>query len=609
MGKDATWKFSLVNNSSNYLLWDSSKLTIKAANFELNSSGNIIATNVDLSGNITAITGEIGGWTINPTSISSSKLSIVSGSSPYIGIEATNFMQKGFWLGETSNNMSIIPVLFDNTYGNIEVSASLNSDNVWLAFNGNQDIVWNSGAHSNAAINIDVDFGTNTKINVVQIYFSNIDLTSKSFVIQSSSDGDSWTTVSNDCLDASGHSGWYSVSLFRVTNARYYRVLFAANQYTGSSLELGQINFSLTAVYPSDVDKFKTNVVESFPESVMDSNLSASWYGEHESSTKSLSIELEEPAEITSYRFYCNSSRYAYNPKSWTLRGSNDEINWKVVHTVIDHADFSSSTWYSYTCDTPGAYKYYEFVFTAYRNSTYVALTEIELLTSATYGFSMSNGANSYISWNNKLNIKGDLYIGAGKSSIYFEDSGIVLGDNKVAWLGSYTSRYVTFSTKYKDSRSLLMAIGYDYDGASSSTLTRFEVQNRFIDYNTPNAFRVFVNDSENSYFGSINLDFISYSSNRDNQAINHLSFLRDSDTTSVGYFKFDTSVKSVIPEWYGTKTTATTKYPNASSWTDAEDCPLSNIWVWRKTSGTPSKVLYVRLPDGNIWWVSMTEL
>ncbi|WP_333640923.1 discoidin domain-containing protein [Mesotoga prima] len=610
LGKnDSKWKASFYANANNYLLWDSDILTIKAANFELNSSGNIIATNVDLSGNITAITGEIGGWTINPTSISSSKLSIVSGSSPYIGIEATNFMQKGFWLGETSNNMSIIPVLFDNTYGNIEVSASLNSDNVWLAFNGNQDIVWNSGAHSDAAINIDVDFGTDTKINLVQIYFSNINLTSKSFVIQSSSDGSSWTTVSNDCLGASGHSGWYSVPLFRVINARYYRVLFAASQYTGASLELGQINFSLTAVYPSDVDKFKTNVVESFPESVMDLNLGASWYGEHESSTKFLSIELEEPVEITSYRFYCNSSRYAYNPKSWTLRGSNDEINWKVVHTVIDHADFSSSTWYSYTCDTPGAYKYYEFVFTAYRNSTYVALTEIELLTSATYGFSMSNGANSYISWNNKLNIKGDLYIGTGKSSIYFEDSGIVLGDNKVAWLGSYTSRCVTFSTKYKDSRSLLMAIGYDYDGASSSTLTRFEVQNRFIDYNTPNAFRVFVNDSENSYFGSINLDFISYSSNRDNRAINRLSFLRDSDTTSVGYFKFDTSLKSVIPEWYGTKTTATTKNPNASSWTDAEDCPLSNIWVWRKTSGTPSKVLYVRLPDGNIWWVSMTEL
>jgi hypothetical protein len=65
---------------------------------------------------------------------------------------------------------------------------------------------------------------------------------------------------------------------------------------------------------------------------------------------------------------------------------------------------------------------------------------------------------------------------------------------------------------------------------------------------------------------------------------------------------------KFMIPEWYGT-TTAIAKYPDISAWTDPEYCPISNIWVWRKSSGTPSRVLYVKLPDGNVWWVSMTEL
>jgi hypothetical protein len=47
------------------ILYAEALLTWKAANTELDSSGNLIATNATLSGTITASAGSIGGWTIN----------------------------------------------------------------------------------------------------------------------------------------------------------------------------------------------------------------------------------------------------------------------------------------------------------------------------------------------------------------------------------------------------------------------------------------------------------------------------------------------------------------------------------------------------------------
>lgn len=54
-------KFSLYNNSNNYFQWDGDKLLIKAANFTLDSSGNITASSATITGAITATSGDISG--------------------------------------------------------------------------------------------------------------------------------------------------------------------------------------------------------------------------------------------------------------------------------------------------------------------------------------------------------------------------------------------------------------------------------------------------------------------------------------------------------------------------------------------------------------------
>ena len=62
-------KMSLYSNINNYLQWDGSKLLVKAENFTLDSLGNITATSATLSGDITALTGHIGGWVVGATSL------------------------------------------------------------------------------------------------------------------------------------------------------------------------------------------------------------------------------------------------------------------------------------------------------------------------------------------------------------------------------------------------------------------------------------------------------------------------------------------------------------------------------------------------------------
>jgi len=72
----STSKISVKNTAgSKYILWDGENLSIAAGNFSLDTSGNINASSVTLSGNLTATTltantaGTIGGWTISSNTL------------------------------------------------------------------------------------------------------------------------------------------------------------------------------------------------------------------------------------------------------------------------------------------------------------------------------------------------------------------------------------------------------------------------------------------------------------------------------------------------------------------------------------------------------------
>ena len=88
------------DSSDAYVQYDGTKVQIKAANFELDASGNIIASSATLSGAITATTGAIGGWDVvsgylynlasgTPTSTPSDGIVLASGNPGVIVYENT----------------------------------------------------------------------------------------------------------------------------------------------------------------------------------------------------------------------------------------------------------------------------------------------------------------------------------------------------------------------------------------------------------------------------------------------------------------------------------------------------------------------------------------
>lgn len=66
-------------------------------------------------------------------------------------------------------------------------------------------------------------------------------------------------------------------------------------------------------------------------------------------------------------------------PTAWTLEGSNNDSSWTTVDSQTGQAPTAKTT---YTCSTPGTYRYYRLTFTAATGSTEVLLKEAELLRS-----------------------------------------------------------------------------------------------------------------------------------------------------------------------------------------------------------------------------------
>lgn len=102
-GYDGAPRVSLFSNINNYLQWDGSKLQIKSEKFSLDSYGKITASEVNLSGRITATSGAIGGWIIEDNQIyaddSGSKRVILDSEDRYISFGITPPTQYGNYEG------------------------------------------------------------------------------------------------------------------------------------------------------------------------------------------------------------------------------------------------------------------------------------------------------------------------------------------------------------------------------------------------------------------------------------------------------------------------------------------------------------------------------
>jgi hypothetical protein len=126
LGTDSsTSKISVKNTpGSKYILWDGENLSIAAGNFSLDTGGNINASNVTLSGNLTATTltanqaGTIGGWQINPTTLTANSGQTVLANDGTIKLKDTNGVTKVSLNYDTTNTTDPL----NSTAGTINIT-------------------------------------------------------------------------------------------------------------------------------------------------------------------------------------------------------------------------------------------------------------------------------------------------------------------------------------------------------------------------------------------------------------------------------------------------------------------------------------------------------
>jgi hypothetical protein len=107
-------RLSLYKDANNYLQWDSSKVLIKAANFTLDSSGNLTATSATLSGAITATSGSFTGTVQISSAAGALSIGAVPPTSATVGT--------GIWIDKTglyALNANTLEVKIDAVTGKL----------------------------------------------------------------------------------------------------------------------------------------------------------------------------------------------------------------------------------------------------------------------------------------------------------------------------------------------------------------------------------------------------------------------------------------------------------------------------------------------------------
>lgn len=305
---------------------------------------------------------------------------------------------------------------------------------------------------------------------------------------------------------------------------------------------------------------------------------------------------------LASYNIYSASSSNCAT--GWAIQGSNDGTNWTNLDTQSGVSAWTGWKATDFSISSPGAYFYYRLKILAVTGS-YAMITSIKLLDAAGWKLSIvGEGTDpNYFTWNGeKLNIKGDIVLGYGDNAIHFEDSLIDLIDGGHAdtehWVafeyaptGEWFASFLYANEPTSCKANLSLRSNY-YNGETIEGRAYFEL--RTYARADPNKdyiwLRWFAGMTSSSWY-----------------------YYDDGSFDIYGSISFKDYIKFGIPTWYGTKTTAINKYPSSwTDWTDPEDCPHSNMWIWLKTAGTPAYVLYFKTPHDSgsySYWVALNRV
>lgn len=129
---------------------------------------------------------------------------------------------------------------------------------------------------------------------------------------------------------------------------------------------------------------------DNYPAKAFDGNTTTSGWGSPNYASRWLRYDFYTPKVVTNYRYICSSSQSGgwsgtyFQPKEYTIQGSDDGTNWTVL-TSVTNGPAGQNVWRSYPLTNTVAYAKYRFYITKNTGNdnptygTYVQLTELEL--------------------------------------------------------------------------------------------------------------------------------------------------------------------------------------------------------------------------------------
>ena len=81
-------------------------------------------------------------------------------------------------------------------------------------------------------------------------------------------------------------------------------------------------------------------------------------------------MATQGPKRITSYKIRSRTAGYNQTPKDFTLQGSNNDVDWDVVDTVVGSSGWGAGETREFAIDSPAGYRYYKVDVTAVDGGT-----------------------------------------------------------------------------------------------------------------------------------------------------------------------------------------------------------------------------------------------
>ena len=93
-----------------------------------------------------------------------------------------------------------------------------------------------------------------------------------------------------------------------------------------------------------------------------------------------IKIDFGEPKTVTKYTMRSRDSYSVIVASDWVVEGSNDNINWTILHTVTGQNNMAARETRTFALDTTGNYRYYRFRITGNKNErSYVGFGQLDL--------------------------------------------------------------------------------------------------------------------------------------------------------------------------------------------------------------------------------------